>query len=226
MGALPWVAPVYRAMPQVAEVIELPFAHGGCEWAARRAHRRAAARPVRHRLRAAQLAQGALLPWLARIPAARRLPGRRRASGLLNRRLPNPQGQPADGGVLFRAGRRGRPAPTSGPRLHIDAARDRRGARRGRRRSPARYWVFAPGAEYGPAKCWPAAHFAALARTLHAATACRWCCSARARRRRCATRSPQPAPRRLPRAGRQDLAARRDGADRRARAAWSATTRA
>ena len=36
VGALPWVAPVYRAMPQVAEVIELPFAHGRFDWAARR----------------------------------------------------------------------------------------------------------------------------------------------------------------------------------------------
>ena len=31
VGALPWVAPVYRAMPQVAEVIEFPFAHGGLD---------------------------------------------------------------------------------------------------------------------------------------------------------------------------------------------------
>ena len=29
VGALPWVAPVYRAMPQVSAVIEFPFAHGG-----------------------------------------------------------------------------------------------------------------------------------------------------------------------------------------------------
>ena len=29
VGALPWVAPVYRLMPQVARVIEFPFAHGG-----------------------------------------------------------------------------------------------------------------------------------------------------------------------------------------------------
>ena len=37
VGALPWVAPVYRAMPQVHEVIEFPFAHGGLQLKARRA---------------------------------------------------------------------------------------------------------------------------------------------------------------------------------------------
>ena len=37
VGAVPWVAPVYRAMPQVDEVIEFPFRHGGLQWRARRA---------------------------------------------------------------------------------------------------------------------------------------------------------------------------------------------
>ena len=36
VGALPWVAPVYRVMPQVDEVIEFPFQHGGLQFKARR----------------------------------------------------------------------------------------------------------------------------------------------------------------------------------------------
>ena len=35
VAALPWVAPVYRAMPEVAEVFDLPFAHGRLDLKAR-----------------------------------------------------------------------------------------------------------------------------------------------------------------------------------------------
>ena len=31
VGALPWIAPVYRAMACVSEVIEMPFQHGGLQ---------------------------------------------------------------------------------------------------------------------------------------------------------------------------------------------------
>ena len=37
VAALPWVASVYRLMPQVSATIELPFVHGGLQWTARRA---------------------------------------------------------------------------------------------------------------------------------------------------------------------------------------------
>ncbi len=36
VGAVPWVAPVYRAMPQVERVIEFPFQHGSLQFSARR----------------------------------------------------------------------------------------------------------------------------------------------------------------------------------------------
>ena len=32
VAAMPWVAPIYRAMPHVDEVIELPFPRGGLHW--------------------------------------------------------------------------------------------------------------------------------------------------------------------------------------------------
>ena len=68
VGALPWVAPVYRAMPQVDEVIEFPFQHGGLQFKARRA----IARQVEGRFDSAYVLpnslKSALLPFLASIP--------------------------------------------------------------------------------------------------------------------------------------------------------------
>jgi len=31
VAALPWIAPVYRVMPGVTEVIDMPFKHGGLQ---------------------------------------------------------------------------------------------------------------------------------------------------------------------------------------------------
>jgi heptosyltransferase-2 len=58
------------------------------------------------------------------------------------------------------------PAADERPKLQfsdatIDAAARSIGVQR------SEYWVFAPGAEYGPAKCWPPEHYAELARRLH-----------------------------------------------------------
>lgn len=212
VAALPWVAPVYRAMPQVAEVIELPFAHGRFDGVARW---QIAAR-IRGRFDTAYVLpnsiKAALLPWLARIPVRIGYRGEGRWR-LLNRRLPNRAGRPpmvafysalAGGPTAARIdGHRGastdaaEDAPMSAsmnvptdapvnvpmdapmdapvdpsaadaerPRLFladaaIESATSAAGLQRGR------YWAFAPGAEYGPAKRWPAAHYAELARALH-----------------------------------------------------------
>ena len=166
VAALPWVAPVFRAIPQVREIIELPFAHGRLDWAARRR----VASSLRDRFDAAYVLpnsiKSALVPWLAKVPLRIGYQGEGRVL-LLNRRLPNPVGRPpmvAFYGALAGPGF----DPSSRPRLHLDdaaidaALSDSGLARRG-------YWVFAPGAEYGPAKRWPADHYAALARSLYAA---------------------------------------------------------
>ncbi len=169
VAALPWVAPVYRAMPQVGEVIELPFAHGRLDWA----ERRAIAASMKGRFDAALVLpnsiKAALIPWLARIPVRIGYQGEGRP-WLLNQRLPNPSGRPPM--VTFYSALAGHfsnavSASAESPVLKFDAAvlkqaTDSVGV-------PAQaYWVFAPGAEYGPAKCWPADRYAELARALFA----------------------------------------------------------
>ena len=166
VAALPWVAPVYRAMPQVSEVIELPFAHGRLDWTARR---RIAAE-LCGRFDVAYVLpnslKSVLIPWLARIPTRVGYVGESRFI-LLNQRLPNPSGRPPM--VGFYSALAGSPV-SEGERplmsfssIVLDSATDGVGFR------PCTYWVFAPGAEYGPAKCWPAGHYAELARSLFAA---------------------------------------------------------
>ncbi|TXH62411.1 MAG: lipopolysaccharide heptosyltransferase II [Burkholderiaceae bacterium] len=168
VGALPWVAPVYRAMPQVREVIELPFAHGRLDWAARR---RIAA-TLRGRFDAAYVLpnslKAALIPWFAGIPRRIGYRGEGRVV-LLNQRLANPGGRPPM--VAFYAALSGEPArDDERPRLAFEP-RVLNAAARLAGVEPGGYWAFAPGAEYGPAKCWPAGHYAELARRLHADSA-------------------------------------------------------
>ena len=166
VAALPWVAPVFRAMPQVREVIELPFQHGRLDWA----QRRAVATELRGRFDMALVLpnsiKSALIPFMARIPLRVGYHGEGRF-GLLNRRLPNPPGRPPM--VAFYSALAGDDAAAQQPpRLYFEGAVLRR-ATESTGVQPQSYWVFAPGAEYGPAKCWPAAHYAALARSLFAA---------------------------------------------------------
>jgi len=165
VAALPWVAPVYHAMPQGGDVIKLPFTHRRLDIAARLR----VARELRGRFDAAYVLpnsfKAALVPWLARIPLRIGYVGEWRF-GLLNHRIANAEGRPPM--VSYYLALSGEPAqPGERPHLRFDAARLGAAAAQAGV-EPGAYWVFAPGAEYGPAKCWPAAHYAALARSLHA----------------------------------------------------------
>ena len=163
VGALPWVAPVYRAMPQVLEVIEFPFAHGGLQFKARRS----IAKRIRGQFDTAYVLpnslKSALLPFLASIPKRIGYLGEARI-GLLTHRLKNPKNKPPM--VAFYSALSGEAGlDADRPQLHvpeadINATLAELGLQRGA------YTVFAPGSEYGPAKRWPAAHYVALANQL------------------------------------------------------------
>ena len=162
VGALPWVAPVYRAMAQVAEVIEFPFQRSGLQLKARRA----LAQRLQGQFDTAYVCpnslKSALLPFLASIPKRVGYLGEARI-GLLTHRLKNPGKDTRPPMVAFYSALSGETGIDSDrPRLQVDRAQVAQDlALLGL--TPQRYCVFAPGAEYGPAKRWPAAHFAALA---------------------------------------------------------------
>ena len=162
VAAVPWVAPVYRAMPQVAEVLELPFARGGVQWRARRAY----AQGLRGRFDRAYLGpnslKSALIPLIAGIPLRIGYTGELRF-GLVNRRLPNPPKGSRPPMVAFYSALSGEAGlDADRPRLHL-APEALTAAISAQGLSPQGFYVMAPGAEYGPAKRWPAAHFGALA---------------------------------------------------------------
>jgi heptosyltransferase II len=162
VGALPWVAPVYRCMPQVAEVIEFPFAHGGLQLKARRS----IAKQIEGRFDTAYVLpnslKSALLPLLAGIPKRVGYLGETRV-GLLTHRIKNPPKDKRPPMVAFYSALSGEAGiETDRPQLKvndsdIDNTLQTLGLQRGQ------YAIFVPGAEYGPAKRWPAAHFAELA---------------------------------------------------------------
>jgi heptosyltransferase II len=162
VGALPWVAPVYRAMPQVAEVIEFPFQHGGLQFKARRT----LAKALDGRFDIAYVCpnslKAALLPFLASIPKRVGYLGEARV-GLLTHRLKNPPKNERASMVAFYSQLSGDADITMDrPQLSIQTATVDE-AMVALHVQAGAYHVFAPGAEYGPAKRWPAAHFAELA---------------------------------------------------------------
>jgi heptosyltransferase-2 len=165
VGALPWVAPVYRAMPQVAEVIVFPFAHGGLQWTARRAM----AANLHGRFDTAYVCpnslKSALIPWWAGIQKRVGYSGESRML-LLNQRLPNPPKGERPPMVAFYSALSGdADVATDRPVLQLAPASLEPVLQTLGLRTQG-YYVFAPGAEYGPAKRWPAAHFSGLAAQL------------------------------------------------------------
>lgn len=172
MLAPAWTAPVLRRMPEVSEVIETSFRHGELDLSLRwRLGRLLRGRRYLEAVVLPNSFKSALIPFFADIPLRVGYVGESRF-GLLNilhrlkqRDLPLMAERYAQ-----LAEKPGEPVsrPLAAPRLSVDLANllitvGRLGLHRSKQ-----IVAFCPGAEFGPAKRWPAAHFAQLARQLAA----------------------------------------------------------
>jgi len=168
--APPWVAPVLRRMPEIGEIVDNPFAHGELALGERYRLGRKLAQPgYRHAYVLPNSLKSALIPFFAGIPERIGFTGESRF-GLINRRhtldedaLPQmaerfAQLAQAPGSPLLR--------PVEYPRLSSNPEQQAETLAALKVERPQRIAVFCPGAEYGPAKRWPARHFAALADAL------------------------------------------------------------
>ncbi|MDR3393559.1 MAG: lipopolysaccharide heptosyltransferase II [Parasulfuritortus sp.] len=160
-----WSGPILNRMAEVNRVIASPFGHGQFDLAGRRA----LARELRGEnydwaIVLPNSWKSALLPWLARIPRRTGFVGEFRY-GLLNdaRRL-DKAGLPrlVD---RYRALADASPAgPDDYPHLTADPAKQAASLARLGLSLDRPVLALCPGAEYGPAKRWPEAHYAAVAK--------------------------------------------------------------
>jgi len=171
--ATPWVAPVYRAMPSKPNVIEGDFSHGKVELAKRR-----------------QLAQivkdkhfdqvfvlpnswkSILIPVLAKVPKIYGYQGELR-SAFLAKYLPNPSKKnrpPMVDHYLDLAkliDLQPNVQQENRPQLDVEAFKQNQAKDLLLPLPhPEKFYILAPGAEFGPAKQWPVKHFAELATQL------------------------------------------------------------
>ena len=172
-----WALPIYRRMPEVAQTLESPFAHGELGLGARF---RLAHTLRHHRYDKAYVLpnsfKSALSPFLARIPERIGYIGELRF-GLLTdaRRLDKSKFPRMVERFAQLAGARNaglaQPLPT--PRLVVrDAERSALISRLGL--DTRRPVCLCPGAEYGPAKRWPVDYFSDLAIRLAAQDRAVW----------------------------------------------------
>jgi heptosyltransferase II len=167
-----WVGPVFKRMPEVSEVIASPFAHGELAWGRRRAV--AAALRGRHYEQCIVVPnslKSALIPWLAGIPVRTGYVGEQRYGLLNDRRKLDPARFPRlvdRFAALAFANGEAPPKPMPDPSLEVDSANQAIALARLGLRCDRPVVALCPGAEYGPAKRWPAAYYAEIANDMRA----------------------------------------------------------
>jgi heptosyltransferase-2 len=164
----PSVAPVWRAMAEVGEVLETPFRHGALQLKQRWAFgRQLRARGYLDAYVLPNTLKYALIPWFAGIAKRVGYKGEMRY-GLLN--VMHHDDVPPRPMVPFYAALAHEPsmplAKVPRPRLGVGSEQIAAVCAKTGIAPDRPLVVFAPGAEFGAAKRWPAAHFAQLAKAI------------------------------------------------------------
>lgn len=170
--APPWVMPVYQRMTEVTGVIENPFAHGDLRLLDRRAFGRslgqAGARGYSNAFVLPNTFKSALLTWFAGIPTVTAWRGEARGWIVSDCRDLDEAVYPTMAerfAALAVPASAPPPARVPLPHLQVDIENRRVVAQRLGLATDQPVVVICPGAEYGPAKRWPARHAAAYAKT-------------------------------------------------------------
>ena len=159
-----WSAPLFSRMAEVDTVIVNPFAHGEFNFGARRAlGRRLANADFSKAYVLPNSWKSALVPFFAGIPRRIGYQGESRYLLLNERHRLDVAAHPQ---LVQRYAALAGPLPATLPQAHLSSTIEQQQTVRRALNLPldAAPVIFCPGAEYGPAKRWPAQHFAALAR--------------------------------------------------------------
>ena len=167
-----WVLPLAERMPEVTETIESPFGHGELDLRGRwRLGRSLAKRGYAQAIVLPNTLKSALVPFFADIPVRAGYVGESRY-GLLNllHKLDREDPPPMVERYLALAGKPGEALPEiPKTRLNVSGANLARALTQLSLAPPSDAQpvaVLCPGAEYGPAKRWPAEYYAELAHKL------------------------------------------------------------
>lgn len=162
-----WAEPVIQRMPEVRRSLPMPIGHGSLQLRQRR-QLGASLRPECYdrALVLPNSLKSALIPWFADIPLRTGWRGEMRY-GLLNDLRPLDKARyplmvERFAALAFDPGAE-LPAPLPAPSLRVDAANQRRQVSRLGLALETPILGLCPGAEFGPSKRWPAAHYATLA---------------------------------------------------------------
>jgi len=163
-----WSLPVVARMPEVREGIAAETGHGEFGLGKRRRIGRGLRGRYSRAIVLPRSFKSALIPWFARVPVRTGFRGEMRF-GLLN------DIRPFDAARLDQTIKRflalglprdtALPAPPS-PRLDVSPQRQAALVDQHGLATDRPVVALLPGAEFGPSKCWPAEHYAALARRL------------------------------------------------------------